>query len=77
MPDPTLFAILHLIGFVLFWFALVAKEKQRILKKLAKPQYADFAYFGHFFYPLVKFVACSIFNFWFTEQQPLSLFFFS
>ena len=25
----------------------VAKEKQRILKKLAKPQYADFAYFGH------------------------------
>jgi hypothetical protein len=25
----------------------VAKEKQRILKKLSKPQYADFAYFGH------------------------------
>jgi hypothetical protein len=24
-----------------------AKEKQRILKKLSKPQYADFAYFGH------------------------------
>ncbi len=24
-----------------------AKEKQRILKKLAKPQYADFTYFGH------------------------------
>ncbi len=24
-----------------------AKEKQRILKKLSKPQYSDFAYFGH------------------------------
>jgi hypothetical protein len=24
-----------------------AKERQRILKKLAKPQYSDFAYFGH------------------------------
>jgi hypothetical protein len=24
-----------------------AKEKQRILKKLSTPQYADFAYFGH------------------------------
>lgn len=24
-----------------------AKEKQRILRKMAKPQYADFAYFGH------------------------------
>lgn len=24
-----------------------AREKQRILKKLAKPQYSDFAYFGH------------------------------
>ncbi len=24
-----------------------AKEKQRLLKKLSKPQYADFAYFGH------------------------------
>jgi hypothetical protein len=24
-----------------------AKEKQRILKKLSKPQYSNFAYFGH------------------------------
>jgi hypothetical protein len=24
-----------------------AKEKQKLLKKLSKPQYADFAYFGH------------------------------
>jgi hypothetical protein len=24
-----------------------AKEKQRILKRLSKPQYSDFAYFGH------------------------------
>ena len=24
-----------------------AKEKQRILRKLAKPQYSDFRYFGH------------------------------
>jgi len=24
-----------------------AKEKQRLLKKLSKPQYSDFAYFGH------------------------------
>jgi len=24
-----------------------AKEKQRILKKLSKPQYSDFAHFGH------------------------------
>ncbi|MBI1768985.1 MAG: hypothetical protein HYR67_11480 [Bacteroidetes bacterium] len=25
----------------------VAREKQRMLRKLAKPQYSDFAYFGH------------------------------
>ncbi len=25
----------------------VAKEKQRMLRKLAKPQYSDFTYFGH------------------------------
>src|SRR5579859_2189502 len=24
-----------------------AKEKQRMLRKLAKPQYSDFSYFGH------------------------------
>ncbi|MFM8912499.1 MAG: hypothetical protein ACKOE6_06185 [Flammeovirgaceae bacterium] len=26
---------------------LVAKEKQKMLRMMAKPQYSDFAYFGH------------------------------